>query len=245
MISEKSIRLLSEIGLLDIATIVEMQEEIELYKSMNFSDRMDHLTSELYQRKMDTKYKGLLGRAHLRYRDAAIEDIVYQNRGFSKDDIACISDPAFIRKGNNLVLRGPVGSGKTYLACAIANTVGIFRGFRVLYLRCPEFLENISVLEPVMFRKYIKRIAGFQILILDEWLTNPLSQDQAAALLELLELRERGEVSSFLCTLHQTEQWPSLLGGGVLAESCIERIVYKAKFINCGEDNMRAQFNRT
>ncbi len=245
MISEKSIRLLSEIGLLDIASIVEMQQEIELYKTMNFSERMDHLISELYQRKMDARYKGLMSRAHLRYRDAAIENIFYKNRGFSKDDIASVSDPSFIKKGNNLILRGPVGSGKTYLACAIANTIGIFRGFRVLYLRCPEFLENISILEPVAFRKYIKRLAGFQVLILDEWLTNPLSQDHTAALLELLELRERTQVSTFLCTLHQTEQWPSLLGGGVLAESCIERIVYRAKFISCGEDNMRAQFNRT
>ena len=127
MISEKSIRLLSEIGLLDIASIVEMQQEMELYTSMSFSERMDHLISELYQRKMDAKYKGLMSRAHLRYRNAAIEDIVYRNRGFSKDDIAGISDPSFIKKGHNLILRGPVGSGKTYLACAIANTVGIFR----------------------------------------------------------------------------------------------------------------------
>lgn len=245
MISEKSIRLLSEIGLLDIASIVEMQQEMELYTSMSFSERMDHLISELYQRKMDAKYKGLMSRAHLRYRNAAIQDIVYRNRGFSKDDIAGISDPSFIKKGHNLILRGPVGSGKTYLACAIANTVGIFRGFRVLYLRCPEFLENISNLEPLMFRKYIKRLAGFQILILDEWLTNPLSDEQTAALLELLELRERAQVSSFFCTLYQTDQWLGLLGGGVLAESCIERIIYHAKFINCGEDNMRAQFNRT
>jgi hypothetical protein len=55
MISERSIRLLSEIGLLDIVSIVEMQEEVELYKSLNFSDRMDHLISELYQSKMDAK----------------------------------------------------------------------------------------------------------------------------------------------------------------------------------------------
>lgn len=72
MISEKSIRLLSEIGLLDIASIVEMQQEMELYTSMSFSERMDHLIGELYQRKMDAKYKGLMSRAHLRYRNAAI-----------------------------------------------------------------------------------------------------------------------------------------------------------------------------
>ena len=83
MISEKSIRLINEIKLPEIAHIVEMQEELEVYKTMTFVERMDHLISELYQRKMDTKYKGLLSRAHLRYREADISNIV-NNRGFQE-----------------------------------------------------------------------------------------------------------------------------------------------------------------
>jgi DNA replication protein DnaC len=242
MISEKSIRLINEIKLPEIAHIVEMQEELEVYKTMTFAERMDHLISELYQRKMDTKYKGLLSRAHLRYREADISNIVYNNRGFTRDDIITVLEPSYIRKGNSIVFQGPVGSGKTYLACALANSIGILRGYRTLYLRCPEFTEKISALEPLEFRKYIKRLAAFQILILDEWLTHPLTQDQAAALLELLELRERLEVSTFFCTLYPKEIWLDHLGGGVIAESCMERIVYATKFISCGSQNMRAQF---
>lgn len=96
---------------------------------------------------MDAKYKGLLSRAHLRYREADISNIVYNNRGFTRDDIITVSEPSYIRKGNSIVFQGPVGSGKTYLACALANSIGILCGYRTLYLRCPEFIEKISALD--------------------------------------------------------------------------------------------------
>ena len=142
-----------------------------------------------------------------------------------------------------LVITGPTGAGKTYLACAL-GVEACRQTYRVLYIRMPDLMRNFENQNDNLreLTKYRKRIGNYQILILDEWLNYKLSEKDAKNLYELFE-QCSGNHSTVFVGQYPVDEWHGRLGGGTQADSIMDRIIHNAYEIPTNETNLRKLYD--
>ena len=135
--------------------------------------------------------------------------------------------------------RGPNGTGKTYLACAIAKAA-CQRRMRSCYIRCPDLEElwREARERPGGERKITRKYAAFQVLAPDEWLLDRPDELFRGFLPGLMEAR-CGTAPTVLCAQFRQEDWHARLDGGVHADAIMDRIVHGAAWVGMGETSMR------
>ena len=143
----------------------------------------------------------------------------------------------------NLVITGPTGAGKTYLACAL-GVEACRQTYRVLYIRMPDLMRNFENQSGNLreLTKYRKRIGNYQVLILDEWLNYKLTEKDAKNLYELFEQRS-GNNSTIFVGQFPVDEWHNRLGGGTQADSIMDRIIHNAYEIPTNETNLRKLYD--
>lgn len=202
------------------------------------------ITDTLVEIYLDGKVEQLIKRAHLRYPDADVRRIDFaDDRGLDRMRITELATCGYAERGNDIVLQGFTGGGKSYLSCALAKEA-CKRRMRAMYVRVPDLEEEfrISKLKPGATRKLIRKYGNFQVLVLDEWLLDKPDDDFRSMLMEFMELRCDGK-STIFCTQYQKKDWHARLRGGVHADAIMDRIAHSAIWIETGEVNMRAKLS--
>jgi len=239
MINEETRRKLREMCLEDMIIAIDRQDSDLAYSSLPFDDRMKLLVDYTYQEKYNDKVKRLLNQAKFRIPASEINDIYYQDRGLDKSLLLSLGTCAFIRTNSNIVFQGFTGSGKSYLACCIGKQA-CKQGIRTRYIRLPDLLvlrdEAANGRQGVT--KILDRFSKYCLLVLDEWLFEDLSEEELHFIFELME-RRHDTMSTIFCTQYKLENWHSRLGGGILADSIMDRIIHKAVNVYAGNINMR------
>ncbi len=90
--------------------------------------------------------------------------------------------------------------------------------------------------------KILNKYSNFKLLLLDEWLLDDISEDEQHFLFELIE-RRHDSTSTIFCTQYRKDDWHTRLGGGIHADSIMDRIVHNAVWIETGSMNMRAYYS--
>ena len=109
----------------------------------------------------------------------------------------------------------------------------------------PDLLTDYECLEsPIQKRKYIKKMANYDVLIIDEWLGNTLTEPQLSFLFELVEKRNELK-STIFCSQFSTKEWYVRLGESTINESLLNRILSGLCRLNCGNYNMREYYSKT
>lgn len=179
-------------------------------------------------------------RAGLRYPEADVRSVdFFEGRGLDRVAVAELATCGFVGRGENVVLQGLTGTGKTYLACALAKAA-CARRVRSCYVRQPD-LEDLwreSRDRPGGERKLVRKYGAFGLLVIEEWLLDRPDTEFRSMLLELMELRY-GTASTVFCTQFKKKDWHPRLGGGVHADAIMDRIVHNAVWVDMGEANMR------
>ena len=148
-----------------------------------------------------SKVRNLTRRANLRYPEADVRSIDFsEERGLDRLLITELAACGFAERGQGAVPRGPTGTGKTYLACAIAKAA-CQRRMRACYIRCPDLEElwREARERPGGERKATRRHAAFQVLVPGGWLLDRPDELFRGFLLELMEARY-GACSTVFCT---------------------------------------------
>lgn len=129
--------------------------------------------------------------------------------------------------------------GASHLACALAKQA-CKNGTKTLCIRMPDMLayRQERMAAGISEKKVLRKFAGFQVLVVDEWLIDKPTADQMHFLLELTELRYDSS-STICCTQHPHKDWHRRMGGGAHAESVMDHIVHSAVVIEMGDVNMR------
>lgn len=237
MISETAKRQLREMKLDDAIDLVEGQGRIDEFQCMPFEERLEFLVQALYEAKQQERIKGLRRRARLKFPNANINGIYYQDRGLDRNKILNLSSGNFLEQHNCILFKGPTGSGKSYLACAMAYNTAILKGMRTLYVRLPDMIQTVCAKNSDK-RKLLRKYSTPSVLIIDEWLTNDLTKEGMEFLLDLMDARSDG-MSTFFCSLYPSGEWSDRLGSCVLGESVLDRIVHGMETVFCGNLNMR------
>jgi DNA replication protein DnaC len=238
MLDKATLTKLREMKLTSMASKLAWQQEQPDMRNLSFDERLGMLVDAEWLAKCGRRVERLIRQAEFRF-PAAIEDIDYHGkRGMTKDDILRLSDCSYIQKKQGVILSGPTGVGKTYLACALGRCACQL-GIAVRYFRISDlFLALQDARTSSSYGSFRKRIATIPLLILDDWGMKPFSLDECHEVMELAELRY-GRASTFISGQLPVASWHELFPDPTLADAILDRLVHNAYKYNLVGESMR------
>lgn len=240
MLTQQTIAKLKALRLTGMAKGFEDQLVSAAAMSLGFEERFGLLVDQEITFRENQRLVRLLKGAKLRS-NACLEDIDYrQNRGLDKSQVASLASCQWIQSGLNLILTGPTGSGKTWLACALGNQ-GCRHGRTVLFQRLPLLLDDLQVSHgDGSFRKRLSQLAKLDLLILDDFGMAALTVQGRTDLLEVIDARVEGR-STIVTSQIPVEHWHDYLGidNPTVADAILDRVVSGALRIPLAGESMR------
>lgn len=208
------------------------------YENLSFSERLAHLMQSEQQDRNHRKQQRLLKQAQLKLL-ATAQGVDYQHpRGLSASVMRELLQGEWIKRHQNVLLTGPCGSGKTYLACALGHSA-CMQAYGVKYYRISRLLLELTQAKADgTYQNALKRLAKLPLLILDDWGLEPLKASQRNDLMEIMDDRH-GASSTILISQLPTEEWYQAIGDNTLADAILDRLMHNAHRIKLKGESMR------
>jgi DNA replication protein DnaC len=203
-----------------------------------FEERLGLLVDREITERDNRRLTSRLRRAKLRH-TAALEDIDYRNpRGLDKGLIQSLASCQWAKEHLNILITGPTGVGKTWLACALAHKA-CREGYTAQYLRLTRLLRELMIAKgDGRYPKLLANLAKVDVLLLDDWGLMKLTAENRRDLLEVLEDRH-GSRSTIATSQLPIEEWHNVIGDPTLADAILDRLVHNAYKINLRGESMR------
>ena len=209
--------------------------------TLSFEERLGLLADREMTERQDRRLKTRLRQAKLKH-NACIEDIDYgPPRGLDKALMLQLSSCRWVHEGLNLIINGPTGVGKTWIACALAHKA-CREGYSALYLPLPRLFEQLTLAHAD--GRYPKLMASFaktDLIVLDDWGLTKLTAEQRQDLLELLEDRHANR-STIVTSQVPVDHWHEIIGNPTLADAILDRLVHNAYRIHLKGESMRKRY---
>jgi len=237
MLTHPTLEKLRSLKLSGMANALEEQIQMDT-KELNFEERLGLLVDREVTVRRNRKLQTLLKKAKLRL-NASIEDIDYRHpRGLDKSLILSLASCQWVKDHNNILITGPTGVGKSYLACALAQKA-CREGCRTLYFRLPRLLQELTMARgDGRYAKMLINLAKNDLLVIDDWGLVPLNDHGRRDILEILE--DRHNIRSTIVTSQLPQNnWHEIIGDPTLADAILDRLVHNAYKINLKGESMR------
>ena len=239
---EQTLSNLKELRMNGIVQAIEDQRLNATIQELAFEDRLGMAVDIEVQERKTRKLNRLIKQAKFKI-DASPEDINYRTkRGLERQVISNLLSCDYLEKNLNIILTGPTGVGKTWLACALGQQAAR-RGYSVQYARLSRLLEELEVAHadgslPLLRNRLLKK----DLLILDDWALAPLTSTGRQELLEIIDDR-LGKSSLMITSQLPTEQWHVYLGEATIADAILDRIVHQSHLIKLDGESMRKKMS--
>jgi len=209
------------------------------HQNLSHEEFLSLLISDEYSARSNRKLSRMIGRANFKPEQACMENIKYHDsRGFKKMDMMQFTNATWIRNCQNIVLTGPTGCGKTYIAEAIALQACKL-GFPAVKKRFRILFEEIHEAKGTgMYLKYLKKLEGVKVLVIDDFIMNDVDIADLNDLMDIIELREQ-IASLIITTQYPTDKWHLRLPDPTIADAICDRIVHGAYQFNLKGASMR------
>ena len=239
MLTHPIIDKLDQLKCLGMATALTEQLQSTACDALSFEERLGLLVDRETTVRDDRRMTNRLRRAKLRHPNACIEDVDFRHpRGLDKSLILSFACGRWLREHLNILITGPCGVGKSWLACALAHQA-CRDGFSALYLRLPRLLHDIAIARgDATYPKLLASFAKLDLLVLDDFGLAKLNADHRRDLLEILE--DRYATRSTLVTSQlPIEKWHDLFGDPTFADAILDRLVHNAYKLKLKGGSMR------
>ena len=229
---------LTQLRLPGIRSGLEEQLQNPQYAELSFEDRLGLLVDLECTRRADNSLRRRIKTARFTL-PATIEDLdLSPARGLERSLILELAQGEWIRRHLNILVLGPTGAGKSYMACALGHAA-CRQGFSVRYQRTSRLLHEIMLSHADgSYPKLLTKLARVQLLIFDDWLRDPLTPSQARDLLEILDDRY-GRSSTLVATQIPVEDWHAQFPDPTLGDAILDRLVHNAYRLQLKGESMR------
>jgi len=245
MLSNTTIEGLHALRLDAMASGVIEQREQPDYATLGFEDRLGLLVDRELLARGNRRLTRMLKSAKLKV-PAVIEDVDFRRpRGLDRKTVLHLAESHWVNEHQVVLVVGPTGVGKTYLACALAHSA-IRHGHTALYLRAPRMFDELAIARADgRLSGLMASWARIDVLVIDDLLIRPLNPDQAADLLEVIE--DRAQLHSTVVTSQlPVAHWHEALGDATIADAVLDRLLERANRIELvGESPRRSETTTT
>lgn len=210
--------------------------------SQHHSITNDEIVSMLIQAEWDDRENRKINRyiktARFRY-GAQVEDIDFTaKRGLDKTQLLRLANGSFIQKKENLLIVGPTGVGKSYIASALGHQACL-QGYRTLYFNAQKLFPQLNIFKADgTYLKQISRIERHDLLIIDDFGLKPLDTNARMMLLEIIEDRH-GRRSTIIASQLPISKWHEIIGDSTVADAILDRMVHASHRIELKGESMR------
>jgi len=244
MLNNETMGKLRSMRLTGIADALEEQEENSGYREMEFGDRLGLLVDREFGRRRRNRLQRLVNGANFANSSACVEDIRYDDdRRLDRNLVLELASCNYVRHARNVVITGPTGAGKSYLAQALGQSA-CRQLSTVKYFQLPYMLEEFQMaghkgLET--YNRLLKQLVKVDLLILDDWLLFPVSEEDTRLLLSLID-RRHNRKATIVASQYDPAEWLDQIPIAVAAEAITDRIASRAyRIVIGGSKSMRAK----
>ncbi len=208
------------------------------HQALSFDERLGLLVDRELAERESRRLERYLKTAKLRS-NAVVEDLDFRRRrGLDRSVLLGLAEAGWVTSRHNVAVVGPTGVGKTFIACALANCA-IRRGHTALYLRASRMLDELAVARvDGRFGRLTASWARIDVLVLDDFLLRPLTPDQAADTLEVIEDRA-GLRSTIITSQLPIAMWHEAMGEPTIADAVLDRLLQNLHRIELEGESMR------
>ena len=239
MLTHPTLEQMQALGLAGMAVAYRQLAEQDDAAALSREEWLGLMLDRELATRADKRLTNRLAAAKLRFVDACIEDIDFAaRRGLDRRNTLQLAQGAWLKAHENLIVTGQTGTGKTWIACAFGRQAARL-DHSVLYLRVPRLFEDLAMARlDGRFPRLVDKLARVQLLILDDWGTHSLNDQQRLDLLEIFEERYRRK-STLITAQLPVAQWHDMIGEPTIADAILDRIVHNAHRIGLEGDSMR------
>lgn len=237
---EQTIDKLNQMKLFGMAKELSRQMQVPDSSALSFEERFSLLVDMEMTSRDSRRLSRLLKGARLR-ESAAIEDIDFRtNRGLDRSLIILLASCSWVVKHYNVLITGPTGVGKTFIACALANAA-CRQGYSAIYYRFPRLLSELKISRADgSYVKLLNRLAKTEVLVMDDWGINALSEPERRDILEVVEDRYKLR-STIVVSQIPVNKWHDVVANPTIADAILDRLVHNAYKIDLRGGSMRKQ----
>ena len=227
-LTEPTIDKLHALHLGAMAAAWAAQRENPKMNEVDFDGRFGMLVDAEHLARDNKRLARALREAKLRLPNACIEDIDYAaKRELDRSLVRQLGTCAWLGSHANVIITGATGTGKSYVACALAQQA-CRTGHRALYRRMPRLLEELALAHADgTYTRLLGRLAKVAVLVLDDWGLAPLREQERRDMLEIFEDRH-GSRSTIVTSQLPVETWHDYVADPTIADALLDRVVHNA-----------------
>jgi len=228
MLTQQTLEKMNGMKLSAMAEALEQQLGSSEYAKLSFEERVGLLVDCEWTAREQRKLTRRLRSAKPRYRSASLEDVDFKHpRGLNRQQVLSLGSCSWIQDQHNLLITGPTGIGKSYLACAFVERA-CRRGFTARYVRLPRLLHEVSVGRgDGSYTRLLARLAKLDLLAIDDWLIAPLRDAERRDLMEVIEDRSE-HASTLIASQLPIKDWHGVIGDPNQADAICDRLLHNA-----------------
>jgi DNA replication protein DnaC len=208
---------------------------------LSFAERFGLIVDHQWTWKENNRMERYLKNARLKL-NACVEDIDFKApRGLDQSVVMKLISCDWIKRHQNVIICGPTGVGKTFLACALLNKA-CREGYRALYIRTPKFSYQLALARgDGSYGKTINQLAKAHVLVIDDLGLAPMTDPERRDLLEVIEERH-GQASTIVTSQLPIDHWHEQIGDPTVADAILDRLIHNAHKINLKGGSLRKKY---